>query len=323
MSEKSPRSSALRTIRTEQAGLAALANALESDLADDLTRAVEIISELQGRVIVTGVGKSGHIGAKIAATLASTGTPAFFVHPSEANHGDLGMIARDDAIIAISWSGETTELRGTLDYSKRFSIPLIALTANRESTLGTLADVALAMPREKEACPHNLAPTTSSLMTLAMGDAIAVALLENRSFSAGDFSVYHPGGQLGAKLVVVRDIMHSGAAMPLVTTGTRMTDAILALSQKGFGCVGVHDGESNLIGIITDGDLARHLSDTLLSETVDDIMTRDPKTMQADDLASQAMEFMNAKSISAVFVVEDRKPLGILHIHDLLRLGVA
>lgn len=315
--------SALNTLATEQAGLAALHDQLQGALAEPFDKACAIIAQASGRVIVTGVGKSGHVGNKIAATLASTGTPAFFVHPSEANHGDLGMIARDDAILALSWSGETTELRGTLAYSQRFSIPLIAITSNSSSTLGTHADVVLTLPKEKEACPHNLAPTTSSLMTLAIGDALAIALLEGRKFTADNFSVFHPGGQLGAKLMHVRDLMHTGKDVPLVQSGTMMTDAIMQISQKGFGCVGVTSTDGDLIGIITDGDLARHLSPELLSERVDDIMTHNPKTVMGDELAASALEFLNAKSISALMVTDGTKPVGIIHLHDLLRIGVA
>lgn len=317
-----PITSARRTLATEAAGLNALAEALEKELAQPFEQVVATLRDINGRVIVTGVGKSGHIAAKIAATLASTGTPAFFVHPSEANHGDLGMIARDDAIIAISWSGETTELKGTLDYSKRFNIPLVALTADGNSTLGKHADVVLALPRLKEACPHNLAPTTSSLMLLATGDAIAVALLESRNFTADHFSIFHPGGQLGAKLSLVRDIMHSGDSLPLINSGSMMTEAIMQISQKGFGCVGVvSDGK--LLGIITDGDLRRHLSTDLLGEIVDDVMTRDPQTVGPDLLAAEALDLLNRRSITAVMVTEAGSPVGILHLHDLLRVGVA
>lgn len=322
MVKASPIESGLRALKIEQAGLAALHQALSGPLSDPFLKAVETIRAIKGRVIITGVGKSGHIGTKLAATLASTGTPAFFVHASEANHGDLGMIARDDAILALSWSGETTELLGTLDYAKRFSIPLIALTAGKDSTLAQHADIVLAIPREKEACPHNLAPTTSSLMTLALGDALAIALLEHREFSAGDFGVYHPGGQLGAKLVHISDVMHTGKEIPLVTQGTMMTEAIMQISQKGFGCVGVVGKDGKLVGIVTDGDLARHLSPTLLSEKVDDIMTRDPQTVQPDQRAVAALEILNEKSISALLVTQDSKPVGILHFHDLLRVGV-
>jgi arabinose-5-phosphate isomerase len=314
--------SAKRTLQTESAGMEALTRAFDNGLAKPFCQAVSTFRDIRGRVIVTGVGKSGHIAAKIAATLASTGTPAFFVHSTEANHGDLGMIARDDAILAISWSGETAELRGTLDYSKRFSIPLVALTAAPNSTLARHADVVLALPREKEACPHNLAPTTSSLMLLAIGDSIAVALLENREFTADQFGVFHPGGQLGAKLLHVRDLMHSGEALPLVKSGTQMTQAILQISQKGFGCVGVIKGEA-LIGIITDGDLRRNLSTSLLGEIVDDVMTANPQTIQGSMLAAEALEILNNREITALMVTSEDKPEGILHLHDLLRVGVA
>lgn len=314
--------SAKRTLQIESAGMSALTYAFDNGLAEPFCEAVRTFRDIQGRVIVTGVGKSGHIAAKIAATLASTGTPAFFVHSTEANHGDLGMIARDDAILAISWSGETSELRGTLDYSKRFSIPLVALTADKGSTLAQHADVVLNLPREKEACPHNLAPTTSSLMLLALGDAIAVALLENREFTADQFSVFHPGGQLGAKLLHVRDLMHTGDSLPLVESGTKMMQAILQISQKGFGCVGVVKDRS-LIGIITDGDLRRSLSTSLLDENVDDVMTPKPQTISGDLLAAEALELLNKRKITALMVTDSDKPVGILHLHDLLRVGAA
>ena len=316
--------SAKRTLQIESGGMTALANAFDNGLAEPFGEAVRTFRDIRGRVIVTGVGKSGHIANKIAATLASTGTPAFFVHSTEANHGDLGMIARDDAILAISWSGETSELRGTLDYSKRFSIPLVALTADGDSTLAQHADVVLSLPREKEACPHNLAPTTSSLMLLALGDAIAVALLENREFTADQFGVFHPGGQLGAKLMHVRDLMHTGDSLPLVESGTQMMEAILQISEKGFGCVGVME-DDNLIGIITDGDLRRSLSNTLLDEKVEDVMTRDPQTVGGDMLTAEALELLNQREvkITALWVTEGKKPVGIIHIHDLLRVGAA
>ncbi len=316
-------SSAKRTLTTEQAGLVALADALVPPLSDEFVKAVKTIRKINGRVIVTGVGKSGHIGTKIASTFASTGTPSFFVHASEANHGDLGMISRDDAILALSWSGETTELKGVLAYSKRFNIPLIALTSKRKSTLGKEADVVLAVPKHPEACPHNLAPTTSALMQLAMGDALAVALLENRGFTAGDFRTFHPGGQLGASLTYIRDIMHSGDRIPLVASGTQMTEAIIQISEKGFGCVGVVNTQGVLTGIITDGDLRRNLKTDLLGEIVDSVMTADPKTIQPDMLAIGAMEILNNTSITALMVTDDGKPVGIVHFHDLLKLGVA
>ncbi|MEL6750489.1 MAG: KpsF/GutQ family sugar-phosphate isomerase [Pseudomonadota bacterium] len=316
-------SSALRTFATERSGLDALAHAIEHELAGAFEAAIDTIRARTGRVIITGMGKSGHVANKIAATLASTGTPAFFVHPSEANHGDLGMVARDDAMIAISWSGETVELSGVLGYCARFDIPLIAITSKADSTLGRNADIVLALPKEPEACPHNLAPTTSSLMQLALGDALAVALLEARGFTAENFSVFHPGGSLGAQLQRVSDIMHSGSDMPLVASGSQMTQAILAISSKGFGCTGVTGADGKLVGIITDGDLARHLSDDLLGRQVDDIMTRSPLTVTPRTLAADALGILDKKAISALIVTQDDVPVGIVHFHDLLRLGAA
>jgi len=315
--------SALRTIATEMAGLTALSEALGNGLSTSFAEAVVQLSAIAGRVIVTGVGKSGHIGSKIAATLASTGTPAFFVHPAEANHGDLGMIARDDAIIAMSWSGETAELKGIVAYSRRFGIPLIAITAGEGSTLTRQADVVLLLPRAEEACPHGLAPTTSSLMQLAIGDALAVALLEARGFTAGDFHMFHPGGQLGASLTRVGEIMHIGDRVPLVAAGTGMRDAIVRISAKGFGCVGILDGEGKLTGIITDGDLRRHMDADILSMAVEDVMTKRPKTIDADTLVATALGIVNSSSITALFVVEGGRPVGIVHLHDLLRIGAA
>jgi arabinose-5-phosphate isomerase len=269
------------------------------------------------------MGKSGHVARKIAATFASTGTPAFFVHPSEASHGDLGMVTADDVIMALSWSGETTELRDLTDYSRRFRIGLIAITASLDSTLAKAADVVMLLPQAREACPHNLAPTTSSLMQLALGDALAVALLESRGFTALDFSMLHPGGKLGAMLKFVRDVMHGGASVPLVGLGTPMSDAIVEISAKGFGCVGVVDGQSRLVGIITDGDLRRHMKSGLLEARVEDVMTKAPKTIRPDQLASEALEILNSSKITALMVAEAGKPVGIVHFHDLLRAGVA
>src|SRR3954453_17608411 len=251
--------SALRTLEAGTGGITALSAAIHDGLGTAFIAAVDLISAARGRLIVTGMGKSGHVGRKIAATFASTGTPAFFVHPSEASHGDLGMITPDDAIMALSWSGETAELKDLIDYSRRFRIGLIAVTAVTDSTLGRAADVVLAMPQAREACPHNLAPTTSSLMQLALGDALAVALLESRGFTALDFGRFHPGGRLGAMLKLVRDIMHTGAEIPLAPLGTRMSAAIEEMTAKTFGCVGLTDPQASLVGIITDGDLRRHL----------------------------------------------------------------
>ncbi len=315
--------SALRTIATEQAGMQALAAALENGLAEPFAQAVEILAAIEGRVIVTGVGKSGHVGSKLAATLASTGTPAFFVHPAEANHGDLGMIARDDAIIAMSWSGESVELKGIIAYSRRFSIPLIAITAGENSALGREADVRLLLPRAPEACPHGLAPTTSALLQLVIGDALAVALLEARGFTPDHFRTFHPGGQLGASLTQVREIMHVGEKVPVVAAGTGMREAILEMSGKGFGCVAITDAAGLLVGIITDGDIRRQIDNDLLSLTVDQVMTRGPKTVRPETLVAKALQMINASAITALMVEDEGRPIGLVHLHDLLRIGAA
>jgi arabinose-5-phosphate isomerase len=315
--------SALRTLEAEAGGISTLCAAMHEELGRAFVRAVDLISAAHGRLIVTGMGKSGHVGRKIAATFASTGTPAFFVHPSEASHGDLGMITPDDVIMALSWSGETAELSHLIDYSRRFRIGLIALTAAGESTLGKAADVVLALPSAREACPHNLAPTTSTLMQAALGDALALALLESRGFTALDFRKLHPGGRLGAMLKFVSNVMHAGNSIPLVALGSSMADAVVQMSSKGFGCVGVTDGTGNLAGIITDGDLRRHMRPDLLDAHVEDVMTHAPKTVRPDQLASEALEIINASEITALIVTEVGKPVGIVHFHDLLRAGIA
>jgi arabinose-5-phosphate isomerase len=315
--------SGLRTLDAEAGGITALAAAIRDGLGRPFVAAVELIHGAKGRLIVTGMGKSGHIGRKIAATFASTGAPAFFVHPGEASHGDLGMITADDVIMALSWSGETVELKDLIDYSRRFRIGLIGVTADGESTLGKAADVVLVLPQAREACPHNLAPTTSSLMQLALGDALAVALLESRGFTALDFRALHPGGRLGAKLKFVGQMMRSGTDIPLVALGTRMADAIVEMSSKGVGCVGITDAARRLVGIITDGDLRRHMRPDLLDARVDDIMTPGPKTVRPDQLASEALEVLNSSKITALMVVDAGTPVGVVHFHDLLRAGVA
>ncbi|SFB05293.1 arabinose-5-phosphate isomerase [Rhizobium sp. NFR07] len=315
--------SALRTISFGKQGLDALEGSLREGLGEAFRSAAEMIGGIDGRVIVTGIGKSGHIGRKIAASLASTGTPAFFVHPVEANHGDLGMITAGDVVLALSWGGETAELQGIVSFTRRFSIPLIAMTSGEVSTLAREADIVLLLPKAQEACPHGLAPTTSTLMQLALGDALAVALLEARGFSATDFRVYHPGGKLGAMLSHVSDLMHTGDRLPLVRKGASMPDAIHELSAKRFGCVGVLDEDGRLCGVLTDGDLARHLDGNLGVMLVDDAMTKNPKTIAKDSLATAAMALLNKHSIAALLVVdEDRRPIGIIHFHDLLRVGV-
>jgi arabinose-5-phosphate isomerase len=315
--------SGLRALESEVGGITALMAAMQNGLGRPFEAAVEMIRKARGRVVVTGMGKSGHIGHKIAATLSSTGTPALFVHPAEASHGDLGMITPDEVIMALSWSGETAELKNLIDYSRRFRIGLIGVTADAGSTLGRAADVVLQLPQAREACPHNLAPTTSSLMQLAIGDALAIALLESRGFTALDFRDLHPGGRLGAALQFVRAIMHSGDALPLKPQGTRMSDAIVEMTAKGFGCVGIVDAQGRILGIITDGDLRRHMGPKLLDAEVDGVMTRRPITVRPDQLASEALEILNSSKITALFVVEADKPVGIVHLHDLLRAGVA
>ncbi len=315
--------SALRTVSTEQAGMALLSEALGDGLAEPFADAVALIAGIRGRVIVSGVGKSGHIGSKIAATLASTGTPAFFVHPVEANHGDLGMITPDDAILAMSWSGESAELRGIVGYSRRFGIPLIALTASEHSSLAREADVLLALPKAAEACPHGLAPTTSALLQLTVGDALAMALLEARGFTPEDFLGYHPGGKLGATLTHLSKVMRTGDAIPLVPLGTKMPEAVMTLSNKKVGCVVIVDEAGLLAGIVTDGDVARNLHRNLKDVAVDEVMTRRPKTVSPDMSAGAAIAYLNENKIGALVVVEGERPIGVVHFHDLLRIGAA
>ena len=316
--------SALRTLELERAGIAAMEVELGNGLGDLFARAVEMILAANGRVIVTGMGKSGHIGRKIAATLASTGQPAYFVHPGEASHGDLGMIQQGDVVLALSWSGETSELADIITYSRRFQIGLISITSKSDSALGSEADVCLALPKSEEACPNGLAPTTSTTMQLALGDALAVALLEAKGFTAQDFRVFHPGGKLGAKLTFVRDIMHRDDRVPLVKLGATMGEAVVQISAKGFGCVGVVDAAGKLAGIVTDGDLRRHMRPDLMAAKVDDVMTRAPRTVTPETLGVEALEMLNSRKITAMLVVDQSNaPCGIVHLHDLLRLGVA
>jgi arabinose-5-phosphate isomerase len=315
--------SALRALDVEASGIGALAAAMQDGLRSAFIAAAHMIRSARGRMVVSGMGKSGHVAHSLAATLSSTGTPAMFVHPAEAGHGDLGMITVDDVIMALSWSGETVELKNLIDYSRRFRIGLIAVTSDGASTLAQAADVALVLPQAREACPHNLAPTTSSLMQLALGHALAIALLESRGFTPLDFRILHPGGRLGAALTFTRDLMHVGDAMPLVTLGRRMASAIMEMSTKGFGCVGVIDADGQLVGIVTDGDLRRHMRPDLLDLPVENVMTARPICAKPDQLASETLQLLNASKITAVFVIERGKPVGIIHLHDLLRAGVA
>jgi arabinose-5-phosphate isomerase len=311
---------ARRVLSAEIEGLEQLSRNLDAGFGV----ALDLCAAARGRLIVTGIGKSGHIARKIAATLASTGTPAQFVHPAEASHGDLGMIGVEDAILALSNSGDSDELGDIIAYSRRFKIPLIAITGGPGSTLAEAADVVLLLPRAAEACPMGLAPTTSTTMMIALGDALAIALLERRGFSSADFQLYHPGGKLGRRLLRVGDIMHSGDDVPLVAPDAPMSEAILIMSAKSFGCVGVRGEGSRLVGVITDGDLRRHMDDGLLSRSVGEIMHRDPKTITAAHLAAEALGVMNRFAITALFVVDDElRPAGFLHMHDCLRAGVA
>ena len=315
--------SALRTVETETSGLASLGDALRGGLGAPFSGAVQAIAASSGRVIVTGMGKSGHVGRKIAATLASTGTPAHFVHPGEASHGDLGMIRAEDVILALSWSGETAELVDIVGYSRRFGVTLVGMTSNPDSALGRQADVALILPRSTEACPNGLAPTTSTTMQLALGDALAVALLEARGFGATDFLVFHPGGKLGALLKQVRSIMHEGERLPLVATGTVMANAVAEMSAKGFGCVVVVDAAGRLAGIVTDGDLRRNMGPDLPSRRVDDVMNRAPRTVAPDLLLAEALKIVETRKITSLIVAEDNRPVGLVHVMDLLRMGAA
>ena len=310
---------ARRALALEANGITALSDGLD----DSFTAAIDILAAVDGRVIVSGMGKSGLIGRKIASTLASVGTPANFVHPGEASHGDLGMITARDAVLALSNSGETAELGDLLDYAKRFGIPVIAITGAGDSTLTGAADVALVLPDAVEACPMGLAPTTSTTMMLALGDAIAVALIERRGFSETDFQVFHPGGKLARRLLRVVDLMHAGDEVPLVGRDTARADALIVMTEKRLGCAGVVDDGGGLAGIITDGDLRRQMSDRLLARRAADVMTESPLTVPATAMASEALGLMNTRQITTLFVVEDGLPRGILHIHDCLQAGVA
>ena len=309
---------ARRVLTLEAEALLRLSEALDGPF----TRAVERVAALRGRLVCTGVGKSGHVARKIASTLASTGTPALFVHAAEASHGDLGMISADDAVLALSKSGEARELADVVAYAKRFAIPLIAMTARPDSALGSAADLLLLLPDVAEAAGGVDAPTTSTTLQMALGDALAVALLERRGFGAHEFRLYHPGGKLGAALRTVGELMHGPAELPLVSAGASMADTLLTMTEKRFGCAGVVDGEGRLCGVITDGDLRRHMNG-LMGHAAAQIMTPAPHTVSPSTLAVEALREMNDSRITVLFVVHDERPVGILHVHDLLRTGVA
>ena len=310
-------SSGRAVIAREVEGLQAVATALD----EKFVALVEKVSELKGRVIISGMGKSGHIGRKIAATLASTGTPSYFVHPSEASHGDLGMITPDDLVLALSNSGETPELRDIIAYTRRFAILLVALVRRDESMLVEAADIAIVLPEVPEAGPVG-APTTSTTMMLAFGDALAVALMEKKGFSKNDFGVYHPGGKLGSQFIRVNDLMHKGGELPLVAEATPMEQVLLVMTAKRFGCAGVTNAAGEMTGIVTDGDLRRHMGSDLVKKTAKEVMTASPVTITPPMLAAEALGIMNDKSITCLFALETGKPVGILHIHDCLRAGI-
>ncbi len=310
---------ARRVLRAEARGLEAVA----AHVGESFAAAVDLLAGLSGRVVVTGMGKSGHVARKIAATLASTGTPALYVHPAEASHGDLGMITRADAVLALSNSGETAELRDITLYSRRFRIPLVAMVGRPGSTLAQNADVVLSLPPLEEACPLGLAPTTSTTAMLALGDALAVALLERKGFTPGQFAEFHPGGKLGARLMRVEQLMRRDEELPLVGLDTPMHEAVLEMTRKCLGCVGIVDGDGRLVGIVTDGDLRRHMGPDLLERRAREIMTPRPRTIGPRALAVEALGLMNRCAITVLFVVEDDRPVGAIHVHDCLRAGIA
>ncbi len=319
--KESDRLSAIRTIDSEIKAIEELKHSLD---ADSLTQALDFMQNSKGRIIITGMGKSGHIGKKIAASFASTGTPSFFVHPAEASHGDLGMITEDDVVIAISNSGESRELIDILNYCKRFGITLIAITKNPESSLGKAGDVVLVLPNNGEACPLGLAPTSSTTATLVLGDILTIGMLERKGFSKEDFNDRHPGGKLGAILKRVSDLMHTGQEMPLLDENSNMQAVLLEMTSKRLGCVGfINSQTGDLTGILTDGDLRRCLSSKILEEKAVDLMTRNPKTISPNAMTAEALKIMHDKKITNLFVVENNKPVGVIHIHDLLNNGVA
>lgn len=310
---------AVRTINSEVMTI----NQLKDSLGLSLTKALNIMQSAKGRIIITGMGKSGHIGKKIAASLASTGTPSFFVHPAEASHGDLGMITEDDVIVAISNSGESKELIDILNYSKRFGINLIAITKNPESSLGKAGTVILQLPNNGEACPLGLAPTSSTTATLVLGDILTTCLIERKGFTKTDFNDRHPGGKLGSILQRVSDLMHVGQDMPILEEQASMKNVLLEMTSKRLGCVGLVNSSGNLTGLITDGDLRRCLTEKILDEKAINVMTKNPKTVSKDVMAAEVLKIMHDKKITNMFVVEDEKPIGVIHIHDLLNNGVA
>lgn len=308
---------AQKVVNYEAWALKQLANTID----DSLVQAVKTIVNAKGRVIISGMGKSGHIGTKIAATLASTGTPAFFVHPAEASHGDLGMVTPDDVVICLSNSGGTTELADLISYTRRHFIPLIAIVAVPTSALGKNADIVLEIPKVPEACPNGLAPTSSTVMMLALGDALAVALMEWRGFTSENFLNFHPGGKLGAKLLKVSEVMHPETEIPLVHRQDDMQKVLIEMTSKSFGCTGVTDDAGHLVGIITDGDLRRHMNGALLTQKACKVMSVNPYAIEEDKFIGEVVAVLQKKSITGLFVIREQKPIGFVHIHDCLRVG--
>ncbi|MBR1776214.1 KpsF/GutQ family sugar-phosphate isomerase [bacterium] len=317
---ESDRLSAIRTIDSE---ITALEELKKSISAEHLTQALDLMQNAKGRIIITGMGKSGHIGRKIAASLASTGTPSFFVHPAEASHGDLGMITEDDVVVAISNSGESRELIDILNYCKRFGITIISVTKNSESSLGKAGDVVLELPNYGEACPLGLAPTNSTTATLVLGDILTVGLIERKGFSKEDFNDRHPGGKLGSILKRVSDLMHTGQEMPILDENSNMQAVLLEMTSKRLGCVGFINSAGELTGILTDGDLRRCMSENILESKATELMTKNPKTISPNAISAEALKLMHDKKITNLFVIENKKPVGVIHIHDLLNNGVA
>jgi arabinose-5-phosphate isomerase len=313
----------LAAVAVEQAGLAALAAAIQGPLRAPFAAAVEALRATPGRAILTGMGKSGHIARKIAATLASTGTAAHYVHPAEASHGDLGMIQSGDVVLALSWSGETPELADIIAYTRRFGVTLIAVTSRAQSALGASADIALVLPVMPEACPNGLAPTTSTTMQLALGDALAMAVLSAHGYDAASFRELHPGGKLGARLKKAADLMHGGDETPIAKESASLSEAIVEMTSKRFGMTALVDADGRLTGVLTDGDLRRALQSGRIDRPVAEVMTRTPTVIAPDLLAQEALKLMNDRQITALLVVENGRPLGALHIHDLLRIGAA
>ncbi len=288
---------------------------------DKFYKAVILLSKVKGRVIVTGIGKSAHIGNKISATLSSTGTPSYFIHPTEASHGDLGGIKKNDCIIAISNSGETSELNNIINYAKRFDIPLISISSNIKSSLNKNSTIGIVYKKPLEACPLNLAPTSSTTLSLVIGDCIAMSLLELKGFKSSQFKKFHPGGNLGKDLKKVSEIMHIGKSIPLANENEKMTKTLITMTKKSFGCIGVINHKKNLVGIITDGDLRRNMNDSFFNLKAVDLMTTKPTTGEKNMLVGEALNIMNSKKITSLFICEKNKPIGIIHIHDLLRLS--